>query len=228
MKKTLLPIFLIVASITHGFSQNPIDNGINSITKNALKAQLTFISSDWFEGREAGSEGAYKAADYLASLFQSENLSPYHSDSYFQTVPLVAYSITNQWLKISESTRTNRSSITFSEEDFSSSNIDRSINLEGKIFFAGYGISQDSFNEIKNNKSPGKIMLRLAGTPGDTDSTTIAFRKFKSFDAHYWQQHKQNAAKKAGVIAILEFDLNHPVFNIPERDDAQKAPGEKP
>ncbi|TAJ13397.1 M20/M25/M40 family metallo-hydrolase [Marinilabiliaceae bacterium JC017] len=227
MKKTFLPIFLIVASITHGFSQNPIDNGINSITKNALKAQLTFISSDWFEGREAGSEGAYKAADYLASLFQSENLSPYHSDSYFQTVPLIAYTTTNQLLKISESTSTNRSTLTFSEEDFSPSNIDRSINLEGKIFFAGYGISQDSFNEIKNNKSSGKIMLRLTGIPGETDSTSVAFQKFKKFDAHYWHQHKQNTAQKAGVVAILEFNPNHPVFNIPDRDNTQKAPCEK-
>jgi len=40
-------------------------------------ATLTFLSSDWMEGREAGTRGSYMAADYIAGMMQLNGLAPY-------------------------------------------------------------------------------------------------------------------------------------------------------
>ncbi len=44
--------------------------GLKTINKQVIQAQLEFLSSDWMEGREAGTPGNYLAGDYLASLFK--------------------------------------------------------------------------------------------------------------------------------------------------------------
>ena len=57
-------------------AQDAKNNGLNAITEQAVKGQLEFLSSDWTEGRATGTEGAYMAADYIASMFKVYGLQP--------------------------------------------------------------------------------------------------------------------------------------------------------
>ncbi|REJ76156.1 MAG: hypothetical protein DWQ47_11100 [Acidobacteria bacterium] len=50
----------------------------------ALKANIIYLSSDELGGRGPGSEGARKAADYIAEQFKKVGLKPFRGDSYFQ------------------------------------------------------------------------------------------------------------------------------------------------
>ena len=43
---------------------------------NHLKEDLNYLASDLLEGRETGSEGAQKAADYIAGRFEDIGLDP--------------------------------------------------------------------------------------------------------------------------------------------------------
>ena len=52
------------------FAQTETEKGLQAITMDAIKGQLEFLASDWTEGRAVGTEGAYVAADYIASMFQ--------------------------------------------------------------------------------------------------------------------------------------------------------------
>jgi hypothetical protein len=49
-----------------------------------IKNDLEYLASDMLEGREAGTPGAEKAADYLAERFEEIGLIPKGSDGYFQ------------------------------------------------------------------------------------------------------------------------------------------------
>lgn len=52
------------------------DAGFQSITPESVEAPLEFLASDWTEGREVGTKGAYMAADYIASLFKLYGIRP--------------------------------------------------------------------------------------------------------------------------------------------------------
>ena len=45
--------------------------------KHDFEGILSFLSSDWMEGRETGTRGALMAADYIASMMQINGLTPY-------------------------------------------------------------------------------------------------------------------------------------------------------
>src|SRR5512132_3749669 len=58
------------------------------ITPADLERRLFLIAHDSMMGRESGSEGDFKAADYIASEFRRLGLEPAgEKGSYFQTVP---------------------------------------------------------------------------------------------------------------------------------------------
>lgn len=47
------------------------------ISKNTFSCSLSFLSSGWMEGREAGEKGSFLASDYIASMMELYNLQPY-------------------------------------------------------------------------------------------------------------------------------------------------------
>jgi hypothetical protein len=53
-------------------------------TINILQEDVNYLASDLLEGRETGSEGAKKAADYIASRFEDIGLDPKGTEGYFQ------------------------------------------------------------------------------------------------------------------------------------------------
>ena len=71
MKKPtqLLLILSLVLLTTYTQAQDAKQKGLDAITLQAVQGQLEFLSSDWTEGRATGSQGAYMAADYIASMF---------------------------------------------------------------------------------------------------------------------------------------------------------------
>ena len=58
------------------------------VNKTEAYKHLSIIASDSFEGRETGTRGAQKAANYIADEFKKIGLSAPVSGSYFQNVPL--------------------------------------------------------------------------------------------------------------------------------------------
>jgi len=60
----------------------------NTITANELSTHLYAFSSNDFQGRRVGEPGQKKAAQFLKSYYQNENiLSPLGGDDYFQEIP---------------------------------------------------------------------------------------------------------------------------------------------
>lgn len=65
-----------------------IDKYANSITVNELKTHLYQYASKEFQGREAGSEGQRKAAEFIQDYYKKQGiLSPISDSTYFQSIP---------------------------------------------------------------------------------------------------------------------------------------------
>ncbi|MFH0760562.1 MAG: M20/M25/M40 family metallo-hydrolase [Bacteroidota bacterium] len=72
----LLALALVFITGIAKAQEDPIEKGLNAITKESIKGQLDFLSSDWTEGRETSTRGEFIAGDFIASVFQIYGLKP--------------------------------------------------------------------------------------------------------------------------------------------------------
>ncbi len=103
MKKTIISVFIcaVLASCsTSKISNNEVGessfilkdkafkSAVEKINIEDLKNNLTVIASDEMEGRDTGSPGQKKAAEYIANFYKKEGISyPEKLGSYYQKVP---------------------------------------------------------------------------------------------------------------------------------------------
>ena len=92
LKKILFTIcFLIVLCGRSQTNEKNYLNLMNAVNENQLKSKLTILSSDTMEGRETGTVGETKAANYLASEFKKLGLIPGNKTSFMQPFTLFSY-----------------------------------------------------------------------------------------------------------------------------------------
>src|SRR5215212_6446227 len=88
-KAVLLFAMLSGVACSAGGGPTPVAATSPGITAEDLRQRLFLISDDSLMGRESGSLGDFKAADYVASEFRRLGLEPAgENGTYFQTVPL--------------------------------------------------------------------------------------------------------------------------------------------
>jgi hypothetical protein len=88
--KRLSTLFAAVAIVgcTSTQAPSPVSGTSPEITEADLRRRLFLIADDSMMGRESGSEGDFKTADYVAAEFKRLGLEPAGDNgTYFQTVP---------------------------------------------------------------------------------------------------------------------------------------------
>ena len=250
MKRTLSTMFktlsvlipAIVIALTGSIPYNvsaqndhndPKGKGYKALTYDMVKAQLTFLSSDWMEGRETVSKGAFLAADYIASIFEMSGLAPAGDQSpaglrsYFQRIPLIrttpgdvqSFSITTN----PGNTRTTNSYLY--NIDYTLQNRDISKNISAPAVFIGYGLvdEDNGYDELKGVDVKNKIVVRLPGFPGHRDTTSVAYKKFKpptssrgAIPVRGYRDQRIAAANKIleekGALAIITISTDNNAF----------------
>jgi hypothetical protein len=192
--------------------------------ENSFAPILSFLSSDWMEGREAGSKGSFMAADYVASMMQLHGLKPYGDiarsnekgtsrQSYFQDFEILQYRTDRAELAFIQRTPNSHTDIQLLENiDFTVSAGVNSSEGEAAIIFAGYGIcaANKGYDDYAGIDVKGKIVLIFEGFPGHTDTTSTAWKKFgKAFGADDISiDSKIQTARKHGAVAIMIVDSN--------------------
>ena len=82
---SLIPCVLIA-------QQKTADEFAKTITAVELQEMLTTFSSDEFEGRNTGTKGQKKAAQYIADFYRDQDIkSPIEDDDYYQKIPTSFY-----------------------------------------------------------------------------------------------------------------------------------------
>ncbi|MBN1301216.1 MAG: M20/M25/M40 family metallo-hydrolase [Melioribacteraceae bacterium] len=212
------------------------ESALSVITRGSIEAQLEFLASDWMEGRETGTKGAYMAADYIASMFKSYGLKPAgdidflmptraqmragvlpSSDStYFQNFSLLDYKPGDkQILVLNDNSGSVTKSINFNyRTDFTVTTGSIATEVEAPVVFVGYGYKneQHGYNDFEDVNVKGRFILRLAGFPGHNDTSSQAYKKFADrgrYSAWYMRRDKNDLAEKLGAVGVIEVDLEN-------------------
>jgi len=199
-----------------------IDEALKTINESSLKAQLNYLASDWMEGRESETKGAFMAGEYIASMFQvfgiepcgdmeytfpssgQRGTRPEPKPSYFQKFNIVKYKMTDKQ-SFSLIREVNGARLVKNFEygvDYSLNGIETDTEIDAPVVFVGYGIKNDSlkYNDFARVNVKGKIILRLDGYPGFRDTTSISYKKLKF--SNLWND-KEKWALEAGAIGII-------------------------
>ena len=89
MRLNILVFFALLFCKSLLFSQIAVQNP----SKSDFSGTLSFLASDWMQGRKATEKGGFMAADYIASLMKSYQLVPYNKtdSNYFQDFKISPY-----------------------------------------------------------------------------------------------------------------------------------------
>ncbi|MCP4311829.1 MAG: hypothetical protein GY790_11235, partial [Bacteroidetes bacterium] len=185
-------------------AQKTEDAGLQSITLKSVEAPLEFLASDWTEGREMGTKGAYMAADYIASLFKLYNIKPLGDmavkkmsresrmagekpesyRSYFQNFDLLTGPRESEIsLSLIQRTAYSAKELTLNRgTDFEMRGNPSSMEIEAPVVFLGYGLQSetlkcDPFGKVNLE---GKIVFLLSGFAGIDDPESENYKILKS------------------------------------------------
>lgn len=180
---------------TYAASAAPADR---TTAAERLRANVSWLADDAREGREAGSAGFDAAADYVATQMRALGLKPGgDAGSYFQAVPLLAYSQDNNGggtLQLSgvsdpEAFRRAESYLV------GASSYGEDVFIEGEVVFAGFGfVSQEhGRDDYARLDVDGKIVALLPGAPKFLNSEERA---------HYGNTQRDRASAR-GAIGVI-------------------------
>ncbi len=175
----------------------------NEITAADLKEYLSILASDEFQGRETGTPGNDKAADYIREKLESFGIpAAKGTDNYLQPIQF-------NW------TAWNKTEMTFNEQSYRHgwdfiAYPGRNENLEipyvNEILFLGYGIDTETYSDYNDVDVLGKVIAVLKDEPvtvdGKSKLTSDGTLSEWSTD---WKK-KVETAKAKGVKAILIID----------------------
>ncbi len=199
-----------------------VDDAIKTINESSLKAQLNFLASDWMEGRESETKGAFMAGDYIASMFQVFGIEPCGDmeytfpfagqrggrpeakPSYFQKFNILKYKASDkQSFSLIREIDGARLVKNFDYGiDYNLNGIETDTEIDAPVVFVGYGVKNDSlkYNDFAKVNVKGKIILRFDGYPGFRDTTSSSYKKLKF--SNLWSA-KEKWALEAGAIGVI-------------------------
>ncbi|TIX51771.1 M28 family metallopeptidase [Alteraurantiacibacter aquimixticola] len=159
----------------------------------ALQRDVTVLSHDNMEGREAGTRGYARAAGYVAGRMAALGLEPAGDDgTYFQAVPM---------LRVDRAEEGNALAISGMEpltmwEDFyvTGSSQQESGQLEAELVFIGYGLDLPERDDFDGVDLDGKIALRVYGGPANLNTEEAA---------HYRSTLAARVAEQGAVGMLL-------------------------
>jgi len=204
MSKRLVALIILAGAIVSAQQRAP---NIDSIVRDELRADLTFLSSDAMQGRLTDTVTNAAAAEFVASRFQRLGLTPAGpKGSYFQPYNLMTASIgaTNA-LTISGGAPAR------SGQDFYPVRFSATGTAKGAVVFAGFGITwpEHGYDDYRGDVK-GKVVLVIDHEPGERDPAS-------PFDGLVTSEaggplRKALAAQEKGAVAILFVSdvHNHP------------------
>jgi hypothetical protein len=206
-------IILFCFYLTNGWSQIALEADpfaasffAQNITQEELKEQLSRISSREFEGRETGSPGQEKAAQYIMGRLkeigaeQLPNLKGYFQDVVFGYV---------QWEKLSillneQPYEHLKDFLCFQEQN---ENLPK-LNVKDVIYL-GYGIDDPVYSDYKKTNVRGKTIMIYQGEPIDKDSLSLitGSKQLSDWSTNLDKKLAVAYEKKARVVLVVDPDL---------------------
>ncbi|MEI7491620.1 MAG: M20/M25/M40 family metallo-hydrolase [Bacteroidota bacterium] len=211
--------------------------------KNDFEGILSFLSSDWMEGRETGTRGASMAADYVASMMQLNGLMPYGDakisnspgspvQTFFQNFKIIRCRVERSSLELIRNSSEGEPVIIFARgTDFVVDPVPFAREAEAAVVFVGYGIEAPGkgYNDYAGADVRNKVVVVVDGYPGHADTTSFAWKKLgRSFEDEFATIRKKlKLAERHGAAAVVFIDpdvLNSKINELRSGDGDDETP----
>jgi Zn-dependent M28 family amino/carboxypeptidase len=130
-------------------------------------SHVAFLADDRLEGRDTGSAGHRKAAEYVAGEFARVGLRPAGTLGYLQPVKFRSKEIDEAHSSLSLVENRTEEPLTLGEDAVISLRIDPAASVEADLVFAGYALSNTEarHDDFQGLDVRGKIVVHLMGAP---------------------------------------------------------------
>ena len=158
---------------------------------------VEFLASDKLEGRNTGSEGHRKAAEFVAAQFERDGLKPAGTQGYIQPVKFNTKELdeSDSSLTLERDGKDRR--LELGEDAIIGTRVDPAPSVEAGMYFVGYGlrVPDDKYDDFAGLDTKGKIAVYFAGAPSSMPSALAA---------HYQSAGERWATlKSAGMIGAI-------------------------
>src|SRR5690349_5845172 len=131
-------------------------------------SHVLFLADDRLEGRNTGTPGHRKAAEYVAREFEKAGLSPAGTDGFFQPVKLVSRLIDEEHSSLTLLRDSGpEEPLVLGTDAIIGARVEPVPTLEAPLVFAGYGLSIPEANheDFAGLDVRGKLVVYLGGAP---------------------------------------------------------------
>jgi Zn-dependent M28 family amino/carboxypeptidase len=171
-------------------------------------SHVVFLADDALEGRDTGSAGHRKAAEYVAREFEKMGVRPAGTQGYLQPVEFKSRTIDEAHSGVALVRGGAEQALRLGEDCIISLRVDPAPTLEAPLVFAGYGLSipEVGHDDFKDLDARGKLVVYLRGAPPSIPGPLAA---------HAQSEVVRSAAlRKAGAIGSVTI-LNPKSMDIP-------------
>jgi len=158
---------------------------------------VEFLASDKLEGRNTGSEGHRKAAEYAAAQFEKDGLKPAGEQGFIQPVKFVTKELDESKSSLTLDRNGKSQTLKLGEDAIISTRVDLQPLVEAGLVFVGYGLTvpEIHYDDLAGLDTRGKIAVYVTGAPASLSS---------ELSAHYQSTKERSAVlRKAGIIGAI-------------------------
>lgn len=259
MKRRMTFFYMLLVLFSARFiyaQQNPVETGLSAITKDAVRAQLEFLSSDWTEGRETSTKGEFLAGDYIASMFKFIGLKPAGDfeqrrysympgqgaprptppgKTFFQSINFIENISSESTLELISKEGALEDKYVFNQGTDYSARSREGREFTAPVIFVGYGLKIDELgiDDFKGIDVKGKVVVCYNGFPAEFNNPeSEVYKKLNLKDQqNFWKLYtaKQEALNKLGAAAVINvpgYSMEQP-SNYPFRFNSNIYEGDK-
>jgi hypothetical protein len=219
MKEVIALVFILIFHVNQFSAQDKsvpqkIADGIRA---EELKSHLSVLASDEYEGRETGTRGQKKAAQYIADYYQALGVEPCVNGSWFQSYPLKKVShMKSNAIMGGKKYEMIKDFYFFSSEENSL--------IADEIVFVGYGIRDGKHDDYRKTNVQGKTVLCLMGEPLDKKGKSRITGKESYSEWSMDPSLKEDLAMSLGAKNMIQVNLNYAGYMERVRYWLEQAP----
>jgi Zn-dependent M28 family amino/carboxypeptidase len=139
-------------------------------------SHVTVLADDGLEGRDTGSAGHRKAAEYVAGEFARAGLQPAGTAGFLQPVKFQSREIDEAHSSLALVENGREEPLTLGEDATISLRVDPAASVEADLVFAGFGLSNSeaAHDDFQGLDVRGKIVVYLMGAPASIPGALAA------------------------------------------------------
>lgn len=162
-------------------------------------SHVRFLADDSLEGRNTGSPGYERAADYVAGLWRKAGLEPAFSGRFVQTVALKARQIDEGRSSLALVRDGHVEPLTLGEDAYFSLRVDPALDVTAPLVFTGHGLDvpEAQINDLDGLNLKGAVAVYFPTLPA---SLSGALQAHFGSSAERWRMLR--AAGAIGTMAV--------------------------